>query len=209
MNSSRPDWVKTSNHPGCSRFTFPSPVSPVLRLIPAIPLLLIVLLVAGTGCEEKLKPPIVGAGMGKDSPAQESWNARITFTDSGKVTAILKAGHIAMFPEKRYTLLDSGIVVDFFDEQERHTSVLSARWGRVNDVTHDFEAHENVVVVSDSGSTLKTQELYWVNAIRKVQTPAFVDIASPTEHIQGHGFESDQGLKRYTVFRVTGEAKEK
>lgn len=160
----------------------------------------------GSCSEEKIKPAISSTGIGQDVPSQESWNATITFTDSGRVTGILRAGHIAMFADRRFTSLDSGISVDFYDQHERHTSVLTAKRGRVNDLTHDFEAHENVVVVSDSGTTLKTEELYWSNTTQKVNTPAFVDITSPTEHIQGQGFESDQGLKRYTIFKVTGQA---
>ncbi len=159
------------------------------------------------GCsEEKLKPAISSIGLGRDIPTQESWNAKIIFTDSGRVTAVLRAGHIALFQQKRYTELDSSITVDFYDQQQRHTSVLTALRGRVNDITHDFEAHGNVVVVSDSGTTLMTEDLYWSNKTQKVNTPSFVDITSPTEHIQGHGFESDQGLKHYTVFKVTGQA---
>src|SRR6266850_1748572 len=100
-------------------------------------------------CEDRVKPPISTTGMGQGVPTQESWNATITFTDSGRVTAILHAGHIASFAERKYTRLDSSIKVDFFDERGRHTSVLTARQGQVNDVTHDFEAHEHVVVVSD------------------------------------------------------------
>jgi LPS export ABC transporter protein LptC len=161
-----------------------------------------------TGCsEEKVKPPVSSVGMGVDRPSQESWNATITFTDSGRTTAVLRAGHIAMFADQRTTQLDSGIVVDFFDQIERHTSVLTARRGRVNDVTNDFDAHDSVVVVSDSGTTLRTADLYWVNKAQKVSTPGFVDITSPTEHIQGHGLESDQGLKHYTILKVTGQAK--
>ncbi|MBI4548822.1 MAG: LPS export ABC transporter periplasmic protein LptC [Ignavibacteriae bacterium] len=159
-----------------------------------------------TSCEERVRPSISPAGIGRDVPTQESWDATITFTDSGKISAILHAGHIAMFADKKYTLLDSNITVDFFDENEYHTSVLTARRGRVNDITHDFEARENVTVVSDSGTTLKTEELYWTNATQKVHTPAYVEIISPKEQIQGHGFESDQSLNNYTIFRVTGRA---
>ncbi len=157
--------------------------------------------------EEKIKPSVISSLTGREIPTQESWFAKITFTDSGHVTAILHAGHISMYEQQKYTLLDSNITVDFFDQQQRHTSVLTALRGRVNDLNHDFEAHGNVVVVSDSGTTLKTEDLYWNNTTQKVNTPSFVDITSPTEHIQGHGFESDQGLKHYTVFKVTGEAK--
>jgi LPS export ABC transporter protein LptC len=157
--------------------------------------------------EEKVKPSVSAVGSGLGTPSQESWNATITFTDSGRTTAVLHAGHIAMFGDQRFTLLDSTIVVDFYDQNERRTSVLTARRGRVNDVTHDFEAHENVVVVSDSGTTLKTEDLYWSNAAQRVTTPGFVDIVSPTEHIEGRGLESDQGLRHYTIFKVTGQSK--
>ena len=161
-----------------------------------------------TSCsEEKVKPPVSAIDIKQDNPTQESWNAVIRFTDSGKVTAVLHSGHIASFTEKRYTVLDSNIVVDFFDQNEKHTSVLTARRGQVNDVTHDFEAHDHVVVISDSGTTLRTEELYWSNKTQKINTPAYVEIVSPTEHIFGHGFESDQSLKHYAIFKVTGQAK--
>ena len=156
--------------------------------------------------EEKVKPAISSAGIGQDVPTQESWNATITFTDSGRVTGILRAGHIAMFADRKYTLLDSSIAVDFYDREQRHTSVLTARRGKVNDVTHDFEAHDDVVVVSDSGTTLRTAELFWNNQTQKVSTPTDVEIKSPTEHLQGQGFESDQSLSHYTIFKVTGQA---
>lgn len=158
--------------------------------------------------EEKIKPAVSSAGVGQNVPSQESWNATITFTDSGRITGILRAGHIAMFADRKITLLDSSITVDFFDQHERHTSVLTALRGQVNDLTHDFEAHDHVVVVSDSGTTLKTEVLFWNNRVQKVTSPEFVDITSPTEHIQGQGFESDQGLKHYTIFKVTGQAKQ-
>ena len=157
-------------------------------------------------CEEKIKPP-VSFGLGRDVPSQESWNAQIIFTDSGRVNGILRAGHIAMYADRKFTMLDSNIIVDFFDEHQQHTSVLTAKHAKVNDVTNDFEAHENVVVISDSGSTLKTEDLYWTNATRKIHTPAYVEITSPKEQLQGHGFESDQDLKHYTIFKVTGQAK--
>ncbi len=159
------------------------------------------------GCEEKIKPSIASAGVGNDIPSQESWNTTITFTDSGKVSCVLRAGHIAVYASTRFTMLDSNIVVDFFDEHQNHTSVLTALRGKVNDATHDFEAHGNVVVVSDSGTTLKTEDLFWVNLSQQINTPAYVEITSPTEKIQGHGLESDKGLKHYTIYKVTGEAK--
>ena len=158
-------------------------------------------------CEEKIKPSIASTGLNGNVPTQESWKAKITITDSGRVSGILHAGHIAVYEDKKYTNLDSGIVVDFFDENEHHTSVLTAKQGRINDLTHDLEAHGNVVVVSDSGTTLKTEDLYWNNTTQRVYSQDYVEITSPKEAIQGHGFESDRSLKQYRILKVTGQAK--
>lgn len=168
---------------------------------------MLMIVAGGAGCAEKIKPSIASTTVGQDVPTQESWNSYITFTDSGKVTARVFAGHIAVYENSKVTFLDDGITVDFFNEFEQHTSTLTAQRGKVNDLTHDLEAYGNVVVVSDSGTMLKTEELYWNDARQLIHTPAFVEIISPTEHIRGHGFESDHGLKSYRIFRVTGEAR--
>ena len=168
-------------------------------------LLIIIAAVSLIGCEDKFQPS-VASKVAADIPSQESWHTKITFSDSGKVSAILHAGHIAVYENRQYTILDSNITVDFFDKDEKHTSTLTARSGKVNDITHDLEANDHVVVVSDSGTTLRTEQLFWTNLTQKIHTPLFVDITSPTEHIQGTGFESDQALKHYTIQQVTGQA---
>jgi LPS export ABC transporter protein LptC len=156
------------------------------------------------GCEEKIRPAVVPVAQAEVA-AQESWNSTVRFSDSARVKALLWAGHIRVFSDQQTTTLDESLHVDFFNEREEHTSVLTARRGKVNDRTRDFEAHENVIVISDSGTTLRTERLFWDNATRRIRTDAFVDIVSPTEHIMGHGMESDQSLRNYRIFRVTGQ----
>ncbi len=167
-------------------------------------ILLAALVVGAPGCEEKIRPDVIPLTQA-EIPDQESWNSTVRFSDSARVKAVLWAGHIANFAGQKTTVLTDSIHVDFYNEEEVHTSVLTARRGKVNDQTQDFEAHENVVVHSDSGTVLRTDRLFWDNAGRKIHTDAFVDIASPTEHIMGHGMVSDQSLRNYRIFRVTGQ----
>lgn len=167
--------------------------------------LLCALVLVIAGCEEKIKPSVVPVET-VELPSQESWKSTVVFSDSGQRSAVLWAGHIEAYAQQRITLLGDSVRVDFFNENEVHTSLLTARRGKVNDLTHDLEVYENVVVISDSGTTLKTERLFWNNTTRKIHTDAFVDIQSPREHIMGHGMESDQGLKQYKILRVTGQA---
>lgn len=159
------------------------------------------------GCEEKIKPSVLGGVSSATLPTQESWNTTITFTDSGIVKAILKAGHLSAFEASKQTMLDNGVHLDFFDEVGNHSSVLTSLTGKVDESTNNLEAIGNVVVVSDSGVVVETDKLFWDNARQLIHSNDFVKITSPKEKLQGHGFESDQNLKNYKIFRVTGTAK--
>ncbi|HSP88292.1 MAG TPA: LPS export ABC transporter periplasmic protein LptC [Ignavibacteriaceae bacterium] len=160
------------------------------------------LLIVTSCSDEKIKPLIDPSLKIEELPAQESWDATVFFSDSGKTTAVLKAGHLRMFSERKETLLDNGIQVDFYSEDEIKTTTLTAKRGRVDDATRDLYANENVVVKSDS-TTIETDELKWRNSDKKIVSDKFVTIISPKEKIQGYGFESDQHLQNYVIYNIT------
>ncbi|MDE3059322.1 MAG: LPS export ABC transporter periplasmic protein LptC [Bacteroidota bacterium] len=156
-----------------------------------------------TGCEEKIKPSVLDLPNAV-LPAQESWNSTVVFSDSGTVRAILKAGHILEYENSKQTLLDSGVHLDFFDADGKHSSVLTAESGKADEGTYNLEAVGNVVVTSDSGVVVRTQRMYWDNKRQKIYSDDFVRITSPKEKLQGTGFESDQNLHNYRIFKVSG-----
>jgi len=157
-------------------------------------------------CESRLKPAVSSDMPTGAPPSQESWGITVAFADSGRTRAVLRAGHVAVYPNTEITILNQGIKVDFFDREEHHTSVLTADSGQVDDRTHNLKAFGNVIVVSDSGVTLRTTELGWDNARRLIHTNSYVRITSPTEEIEGQGFESNESLTDYRIFHVTGRA---
>ena len=159
------------------------------------------------GCEEKIRPSVLGGVSSASLPSQQSWNATVTFSDSGIVKAILKAGHISSYEGTRQTWLDNGVHVDFFDERGVHSSVLTSQLGKVDESTNNLEATGHVGVVSESGVVVETEKLFWDNNRQLIHSDEFVKITSPKENLQGHGFESDQNLKNYKIFKVTGTAK--
>jgi len=172
-------------------------------------ILLTALVLVLSACEEKIKPTVLSQIDSKSLPQQESWNSTVTLTDSGRVKAVIRAGYIRVYPEPRRTMLSEGVVVDFFDREGTKTSVITSREGTVNDVTNDFEAWGDVLVVSQEDSTkLRTERLFWDNRRQLIHTPEFVSIVSPKEKIQGTGFEAEQNLTRYRIFRVSGQTQE-
>lgn len=83
-------------------------------------------------------------------------------------------------------------------------STLTGKRGKINDKSKDIEIFDSVKVVSSDSVSLSTNRLYWNNATRKVSSEEFVRIKTPLEEIEGYGFESDQSLSNYRIFRVSG-----
>jgi len=168
--------------------------------------LLLLGVVALCACEEKIKPTVLPGIDSQSLPQQESWNSKIVLSDSGRVKAVIHAGYVRVFQSPEETHLSEGIVVRFYDSDGSESSVLTAERGRVYDGTRNLEASENVLVVASDSTRLRTQTLYWDNQKQLIHTQEFVRIHSPKERLQGYGFESDQHLRRYRIFKVSGES---
>jgi LPS export ABC transporter protein LptC len=162
---------------------------------------LLILIINCTG--KDVKPKVDSTFIVEELPAQESWNSTIFFTDSGKTLAILYTGHLQVFNNRKETLLDDGVKVDFFNDQGQKTTTLTSRRGRVDEKTNDLYAIDSVVAVNDSGIVVKTDELKWREKDKKIISEKFVTIDSPDEHIEGYGFESDQHLRNYVIYNIT------
>jgi lipopolysaccharide export system protein LptC len=153
--------------------------------------------------KEKVKPSVSSTFEGTELPSQESWNSTIFFTDSGKTKAILTTGHLRVYEKSNETLLDSGLKVDFYNDQEQKTSTLTSKKGRVDDMTNNLYAQDSVVAVNDSGVVVRTDEMIWRDKEKKITSDKFVTITSPKERIEGYGFESDQHLQNYVIYNIT------
>jgi LPS export ABC transporter protein LptC len=157
------------------------------------------------GCEEKTLPSVISTVDSRTLPQQESWNSTIVVSDSGRISAIIDAGYIRVSDVSRQTQMSQGVKVRFFNREGKQTSVLTSDEGSVDEATNNLEARKNVVVVSSDLSRMTTELLFWDNQRQLIYTPEYVQIRTAKEKLQGHGFESNQSLKNYRVFHVTGQ----
>ena len=164
--------------------------------------LLLSLFIAVSCSEEKLEPQTSDSEVQGEIPSHESWNSEITFSDGGRVKAILYADHLKKYDIKRETLID-GVKIEFFDSGQKLASTLTSLRGKVDDVTRNMYAIDSVVAVNDSGTVVKTSELMWRNTDQKIVTDKFVSIKSTKEIIEGYGLESDQNLHDYVIYNIT------
>lgn len=163
------------------------------------------LVLLACGCGEKIKPSVLPGIDTKNLPQQESWNSTVVISDSGRLQARIRAGYIQKFDAPQETMMSDGIVIYFYNEEGKQTSVMTAKQGKINEQTYDLEADGDVLVVSDDSTKLRSEKLYWDNKRHLIHTPEYVYISSPREKVQGRGFESDQRLRNYRIFKVTAQ----
>ena len=140
------------------------------------------------------------------SPTHVSYNVEIMLADSSYVRARVQADVGRVREDVQQTELVGNVSVVFY---QRRSNVVGARLRCdsvvIDDRTRDMTAFGSVVVVSDSTqTTLRTSKLTWSNAAQRVRSDQPVQIDTPSEHIDGIGFESDQYLTDYRIFRVRG-----
>ena len=156
-----------------------------------------------SGCTDLAKPPAGDAPAG-ELPEQELFGATIRFYQDDIVTSVLQAGRIRKYAKRSMILLDSGLVVDFYNQQGKHTFTLWADSGRVDESRKDLKAMGNVIAKSDSGQVLETDELRWENNTRHIVSDVPVKFTSPTDTIYGSSFISDEHLRNRQIDQPTG-----
>lgn len=160
-----------------------------------------------TSCNEKkaAKPKTLDSLDLDIQPDQVALNFNIRFIDSNWTRAILIGKRGRVFSSRNETLIDGGLRLELFNKDQVLTTWLIADSARIDDNSRDMFAFGNIVVYSDSTSTrLETSFLQWSHSQQKFFSNAFVRITSPTEIIEGFGFESDQELKNYKIYKVSG-----
>ena len=174
-------------------------------------LYIMLICVALTACSEsKDSEKIVKEEIQADEmPDQVAYDVKVDFMDSTFLKAKLKANRARIYTEKKKTYLDGDMTAEFLSIYNgARVSILTADSAEIDDNTQDMVARGNVIVYSDSTDTkMETSVLFWDNKTRLFHSPEFVKVTSPHEVMRGYGFESDQNLKYYKFYKVSGERK--
>lgn len=161
------------------------------------------------GCEED-QGPRDRVVIPPNAPDDESWNATIVLNDSVGLRARVRVGHARRYLAAMETLLDGGVQVEFFAPDGSVNAVLTGDSARIDDRTRDMSAYGRVHVVSrTNGTVVDTDRLFWGENRRRLHSDSHVRIVSPErdEILEGSGFESDETLRNYTIYKVTGRTR--
>jgi LPS export ABC transporter protein LptC len=171
-------------------------------------IIILAALIAVAGCT-RLYESTPSDKNAENLPSQTISQGKIDVVKGGRLEYIIQAGRIRSYEKERLTLLDSGVVVDFFDREGRHTSKLTSDEARVDEGKNVFKALGNVVVRTDSGDMLLTERLFWDEAKRKIRSDTMVTMMTEFDSLRGYNFEADEDLTSWQIQRPSGQTMRK
>jgi LPS export ABC transporter protein LptC len=147
----------------------------------------------------------------EEQPAHESWGTQFYVSEDGVPLVVITAPYTRQYDHKDSTLTvltasdQVRVVAKIMDDSGQVSSTVTADEIRYVEQSRHFEALGAVVVVTDSGRRLETEQLDWDEDSDAIMAPGFVRIYTPEENIQGYELESTKDLSSYSLARVTGQ----
>lgn len=174
------------------------------RYLLIVPAVLISGMILISSCEKK--PVEVKDIPIKELPSLSGRNVETMYTDSGKVTLIVRTPLIQQFTSKDdpHTLFPEGLTVLFYDKKTTPQASITAHYARYTDKDEQWELRDSVVAVNTEGDILETELLYWSEPKGRVWSDRFVRFTLEDKIIMGTGFESDSRLTNGTIKNVSG-----
>lgn len=174
------------------------------RYLLIVPAVLISGMTLLSSCEKK--PVVVKDIPIKELPSLSGRNVETMYTDSGKVTLIVRTPLIQQYTAKEdpHTLFPEGLTVLFYDKKTTPQASITAHYARYTDKDAQWELRDSVVAVNTEGDILETELLYWSEPKGRVWSDRFVRFTLKDKIIMGTGFESDSRLTNGTIKNVSG-----
>jgi LPS export ABC transporter protein LptC len=142
----------------------------------------------------------------KNLPTLAASNVETMYSDSGKVTMVVRTPLIQQFAtaQEPYTVFPEGLTVLFYDMTDRPQASITSKYARYTEKDEIWELRDSVVAVSDKGEILETELLFWSQPRDKIWSDRFVRFTHDDQIVMGTGFDSDSRFTNWTIKNVTG-----
>jgi LPS export ABC transporter protein LptC len=155
----------------------------------------------GAACSNKTKPPVATHSPLADSADQVIFGAKFQLNDEGISRALLHADTAYTFDDNTRIELQN-VNTTFFTTTGAKDAVLTSRRGTFNNRTNNMIARKNVVVVSEDGRRLTTQELIYNQGRNEIASDSAFVMTEPNRRLEGIGFRSDPNMKNIRILKA-------
>jgi LPS export ABC transporter protein LptC len=164
-------------------------------------MLVVATLAAVSGaCSSKKEPPVAAHSPLADSADQIMYGASFVLTDRGISHAQMHGDTLYFFDDN--TRIESEKpTITFFTSTGAKDAVLTALHGTSNTRTNNMIARGNVLVVSEDGRRLTTQELLYNQGRNEISSDSAFVMTEPNRRLSGTGFRSDPNMKNIQILK--------
>jgi len=156
--------------------------------------------VSAAACTSKKQPPVATHSPLADSADQVMYGARFNLTDKGLARAQMQADTLYFFEDNTRIEAENPHIT-FFTVTGAKDAVLTARHGTSNTRTNNMVARKNVVVVSEDGRRLTTEELLYNQQKNQISSDSAFVLTEPNRRLEGIGFRSDPNMKNIQILK--------
>ncbi|NNF57466.1 MAG: hypothetical protein HKN04_04425 [Rhodothermaceae bacterium] len=140
--------------------------------------------------------------LGPDPERRDSARVRIELFDAGAPSAIIRADRVDYQDRTQQFVAAGAVDADLY--QANGTRLTAGR------LTYEsesglFTAEETVIVVTQDGRRLESEQLVWDQAGGQLNVAGRFRFTTPGERINGVGLVASEDLSRYSFSQATGE----
>ncbi|MFH0882918.1 MAG: LPS export ABC transporter periplasmic protein LptC [bacterium] len=160
--------------------------------------------ILATGCADVSDDNRLAEAEVRDSmPTQEFENVEMAQTHDGDLQFILKAPRLDRYDKLDRAIFYGGIRIQFFEKGEE-SSVLTSDRGEVHAGGDELIALGNVVVTTDTGTTILTPRIKWSRKSGLITSDTVVTIITDYDTLYGTGLIATENLKQRRILQPTG-----
>jgi LPS export ABC transporter protein LptC len=163
-------------------------------------LAIVFLLAIGAACDSKKQPPVAATSPLADSADQVMYGVKFNLTGGGVDRGQLQADTAYFFDDNTRIELEN-VHTTFFTSTGAKDAVLTSRRGTNNTRTGNMTARKNVVVVSEDGRRLTTEELIFNQQKNEISSDSAFVMTEPNRRLEGIGFRSDPNMKNIQILK--------
>ena len=164
------------------------------------------LVVLFSGCKEDGKLGVATRIDPKKMPSMSTVNVATLISDSGitQYKIVSPLWNVYDEVDTPYWNFPKGIYLQKFDRKFNVIASVAADSAKFFRLQNLWKLDGNVELKKEPGELFLTQQLFWDQRRNKLYSDSFIHIETPERMLEGHGFESNDRLTKYSIRRPTG-----
>ncbi|MDE6695915.1 MAG: LPS export ABC transporter periplasmic protein LptC [Muribaculaceae bacterium] len=158
------------------------------------------------GCKDDGKLGVASRIDPKKMPTMSTVDVSTLISDSGitQYKIVSPLWNVYDEVDTPYWNFPKGIYLQKYDRKFNVIASVAADSAKYFRMLNLWKLDGNVELKKEPGELFLTQQLFWDQRRNRLYSDSFIHIETPDRMLEGHGFESNDRLTKYTIRRPTG-----